>query len=236
MEKRKRAKDETVSVSETESKRIKVTKSLANKDITADHLSFLSHVKAFILKAGIEKTRLQIFENQLQKYGGSLLGSMEDATHLVVDDKMEPGRLCRLLKLERPPNNVSIVKSGWLSACFKTKSLVHIDEYLLDCADLFAKDEQAEIKGPSSSNSGDLTKDTDTAVSTIPKLPRVGFMFGHKAAVTTGHKEDEDSDYCPSDEEGRITSNTDDVPSLSTTSISPKKNLPVSVAVDLYFY
>ncbi|KAL4232230.1 hypothetical protein ACF0H5_009804 [Mactra antiquata] len=218
-----------------DAKKHKSGEDVANKNTTN---SFLSPVRVFILQAGIEKTRMYIFQNQLGKYGGQLYKDFtSDVTHLVVDDKMEPDRLCRLLKVDNPPENVNIVKSSWLSACFKDKHLVEISDYVLDCSKhILKKNNSVNENMPSkstkctpnpieSTDSDKLMKD-DAGRNEFPK---VGAMFSHKAKtcpVNTEMAGDDDSDYCPSGDE-RDSDQGCSTSDVSTPSTSPKKNLPV---------
>lgn len=182
---------------------------------------YLSPVKAYILQAGIEKMRMTIFKTQLAKYGGKFCESLtEDVTHLIVDDRMTPDRLCRLLKLDKPPDKVHIVKSLWLSSCLKQQKLVDISEYLLECSEL-GKSADAEKSAPE-------TAGQEPQNVSKSEFPKVGMMFGHRAPKFPLKDDDADSDYSTSDDESRLdalpitSSSTDTSPSTS-----PKKNLPV---------
>lgn len=193
---------------------------------------FLSPVKAYILQAGIEKMRMNIFQAQLERNGGTLCKDMTaDVTHLIVDDKMESDRMCRVLKIDTPPTNICIIKSGWLSACFRQKALLDTSDFLLDCS-LFApiksndsqsKDNETHIPSAPCSTSSD--KNNTPLVDSKPELPMVGMMFDHKAKAMPS--EADDSDYCPS---GKESDEDMDQPDPATTpSTSPKKYLPVSM-------
>lgn len=109
-------------------KKRKLPKSFG-KEVT---YAFLKGIKAHILKAGIENARMKIFQTQLTKYGGISCDEFsEDITHLVVDENVEMMRIISLLKIEEVSENIDIVKTNWLSKCFKEKSLVDISEYLV---------------------------------------------------------------------------------------------------------
>ncbi|WAR21538.1 DPOLL-like protein [Mya arenaria] len=190
-------------------------------------LNCLATVKAFILPAGIEKMRLQIFETQLKKYGGTVLKLYDNqATHLIVDDKMEPNRLCRILKIASPPTRVKIVKSSWLSACFKRKELLCFDDYRLDCSTYIKSKEPdlsfAKEKATAASNSESTVGGN---VKTKNMLPKAGFMFGHHSKNNIpASADDDDSDYCPSDGEGKP---GDPSSGNNEFAVSPQKELPV---------
>lgn len=190
--------------------------------------TFLSPVNAFILKAGIEKMRLQIFENQLKKYGGTLSENLNpDVTHLIVDDKMDAERMCRLLKIQKPPENLEIVKSIWLSSCLKEKSFLDAVPYRLDCS-VYRQKETSNTQ----TDSKPQAQMTDTGVVSTNSsdnertLPKVGHMFGHKYKPVLNPEDDNDSDYNPSDGEGPEHVDTDS-DKEKLVAVSPNKKLPV---------
>ncbi|XP_045190402.2 DNA polymerase lambda-like isoform X2 [Mercenaria mercenaria] len=210
-----------------ESKKRKIVRSSENKEKPAN---FLASLHVFILQAGIEKMRMNIFKTQLEKYGGNVLNDLTDvATHLVVDDKMEADRMCRLLKVSTPPTGICIVKSSWLSGCFRQKALLDSSEFLLDCSKFTTTKTLNSNSGdngtehPSSSKSSDLNTADDSELK--PEFPKVGVMFGHKTKAN--HYDSEDSDYCPSGEESELETDYSTPSTTTTPSTSPKKNLPV---------
>lgn len=207
---------------ENDSKRIKPVESAETKEKPTN---FLSSLKIFILQAGIEKMRMNIFRSQLEKFGGNLLNDLtEDVTHLVVDDKMEVDRMCRLLNITTPPTNISIVKSSWLSGCFRHKTLLDTSGYKLNCSESTSMNKndvkcKANVAETSASNK---RIETESKLS----FPKVGVMFGHKPKLVNSGSED--SDYCPSGGESDSESTPSNPSSAkSTPSCSPKKNLPV---------
>lgn len=198
--------------------------------------NFLALLKVFILQAGIEKTRMNIFKTQLEKYGGEVFTDLNsDATHLVVDDKMEVDRMCRLLKLSSPPTDICIVKSSWLSGCFRHKTLLDTSDYLLDCSkftNLKEADtncnEDVKDKHHASTDS-ELNKNIETESKSL--FPKVGVMFGQKGKVALS--DSEDSDYCQSVGESDVNSDHSRPTSATITpENSPNKNLPVSIQPD----
>ncbi|CAL8358476.1 unnamed protein product [Boreogadus saida] len=87
--------------------------------------SLFTGVTAFILPAGIGNARCQIFQRQILQNGGNTEKSLGSAvTHVVVEDSMESDRALRLLKRERLPPGVGLVKCSWLSACITAKQLL----------------------------------------------------------------------------------------------------------------
>ena len=154
--------------------------------------SFLKKLVAYILPAGIEKARLEIFKTQISKNGGIIVcdSGSSSLTHIIVSDKMEINRAMRILKLESLPQ-VPFVKSQWLSLCLKNKSLLPHNDY--------------ELKNPSSSC---FEKETNSGliVEQSKKIENLGYSFSRisKKRVTS---EDllitNESDYSESDEESK---------------------------------
>ena len=186
--------------------------------------NFLSPVIVYILQAGIEKLRMKIFREQLVKFGGSLReGLCTELTHVIVDDKMDADRMCRLLKVDKPPEIVEIVKSSWLSACFKEKKLLETHPYLLDLSVL-------EVKPTTKKPEKDLNTVQDEKGEAKSELAKVGMMFGHKLPKQHNADNDDDSDYIQSDadSETAISDAEASTSASNTPASSPKKFLPVS--------
>ncbi|XP_060559922.1 DNA polymerase lambda-like, partial [Ruditapes philippinarum] len=206
--------------SQSNDKELKKRKLENSSETPANSLNFMKSLNVFILQAGIEKMRMNIFKSQLEKYGGNVENDLtKDVTHFVVDDKMDYDRMCRLLKISTPPTNTCIVKSGWLSACFKAKTLSDTSDFILECP----KPEVTK-ELPGTSTSSDSKEETNLASRS--EFPKVGIMFGHK--TKTAQSDNEDSDYCPSGGESEPEADFSTSTSSTTTpSTSPKKNLPV---------
>ncbi|CAG5130199.1 unnamed protein product [Candidula unifasciata] len=123
----------------------KHTKNIINSE------GFLTKVTAYIIPAGIEKTRLEIFKNQIVKNGGHIEERFElndSITHIIVDDKMEVSRLLRLLCIDVFPK-IPVVKSAWLSLCLRKKELVPFEDFQLQnmsTVSVQSKVEATEIK------------------------------------------------------------------------------------------
>ncbi|KAL3863874.1 hypothetical protein ACJMK2_005601 [Sinanodonta woodiana] len=190
---------------------------------------FLSNVRAFILKACIEKARLQIFKTQLSKFGGKDDDVLSDrTTHVIVDDKVDLLKLCRILRLEKPPN-VNIVKSSWLSACFRENRLVDTKDYKLDSSSFIEnEDESVKKNNKSASEKNRISPSYNKCEAPIndQQFPNVGALLSadpKKDHGSDGANYDSDSDYVPSDEESKDLT----LSSTSTTpTTSPMKSLP----------
>ncbi|KAG7281976.1 hypothetical protein CRUP_003034 [Coryphaenoides rupestris] len=103
-------------------------------------------VTAYILPAGIGNARCQIFQKQIHQNGGkteNALGST--VTHVVVDDNMARDRALRLLKMDRLPPTVDVVKCSWLSACIAAKRLLDADCYRLLLCDGKLNEPQGKV-------------------------------------------------------------------------------------------
>ncbi|XP_061588641.1 DNA polymerase lambda [Cololabis saira] len=89
-------------------------------------------VTAYLLSTGIGNARCQIFQRQIQQWGGQLESSLcPSVTHVVVDDGMDSDRALRLLKVDCMPSGVHLVKCTWLSMCISEKKLLDVDDYSL---------------------------------------------------------------------------------------------------------
>ena len=211
---------------------IKKRKTENNDKKTDTVVNFLSPVSVYILQAGIQKLRMQIFKTQLDKFGGNCKDQLSaDVTHIVVDDKMEADRMCRLLKIDKPPDYAVVVKSSWLSTCFKEKKLIDTQPYLLDLAVLEKKpvENKRADKPPEAANN---VKDNVSK----PDLPKVGFMFGHKAKQPQQPDDDADSDYVNSDYDSDGNNSDLEGPSKQNVPSSSGKPLPVSLSQSMLSY
>ena len=125
---------------------------------------FFSKLVLYILQAGIGKARADIFCKQVTKFGGELQKNLsDDVTHLIVDEQMDIDRLCRILKLDKPPLDVKIVKASWISKCLSEQELVDTEEHELHIPMKYLKtnDNDSGIQSKLSSDQ----KDTDNASS-----------------------------------------------------------------------
>ncbi len=206
----------------------------ASKKQKADSVPvrFFEGLTIFVLQAGIGKARCDIFRKQIQNNGGLFMGMFDkETTHLVVDEKMESDRMCRIMKIDRPPENVIIVKSLWLSACLKEKTNVDPVPFKLKIETPKPK----HSKSPESNNAiVDPLPSTSEASGqdNKPKHQKMDFMYSHKkAAANAVEDSDADSDYVQSgDEDVGIQEQAEQSRSGSAASGSQRK-LPVSIHV-----
>lgn len=192
-------------------------------DVIDKSQKFFTNVNIFILNAGIEKARCDIFRRQTERFGGTVVSGIEDlgagSGYVVVDDKMEADRMCRLLKIDHPPPYVKVVKSSWLSACIKQKQLVDSASYELDLSGLGRK-RKHENKSDAESAEGKVSEEKKEV------KPATMWHSYKKPKTQEIEGEDPDSDYAPSDGEG-----PDEVQGRSvsaTSSTSPEKLIAVS--------
>ncbi|XP_048843754.1 DNA polymerase lambda [Brienomyrus brachyistius] len=107
--------------------------------------NFLSGVKIYILSAGIGSARCNIFEKQITQNGGlSERAFCPTVTHVIVDDSMDRDRALRLLKMDRLPVSIQLVKSSWLSQCISEKKLIDIANYSLSIPDGYLETQRTE--------------------------------------------------------------------------------------------
>ncbi|KAK7483972.1 hypothetical protein BaRGS_00024856 [Batillaria attramentaria] len=198
---------------------------------------FLCGTVLFLLPAGIQKTRLQLFKTQVAKYGGLVEDSVTDrTTHFVVDDSMTVERMCKIMKIDTPPLDTTVVKSAWLSACFRAKEKVDCDSFKLDVCSLApgaTPTSASDSKGPLTDHTSAADAETE---SRHHQFPKVGVMWNAFKPQPGGREEEDvDSDYVPSDDDqpGGSTSGAADTGGSTSTSAdttpntSPEKKLPV---------
>uniref|UniRef100_A0A8C2IHX3 Polymerase (DNA directed), lambda n=1 Tax=Cyprinus carpio TaxID=7962 RepID=A0A8C2IHX3_CYPCA len=89
-------------------------------------------VTIYIVPAAIGKARCEIFYRQITQNGGQVVSSISPScTHIVGDNWDDCNKALRLLKVERLPSAVHLVRCTWLSACISEKSLLDLEDYSL---------------------------------------------------------------------------------------------------------
>ena len=238
-------------LSETEETSV-VSSNIAHNDTCK---LFLRGVRMYILVAGIGKIRAELFHKQLEMYGGDVSTTYApgpaNTTHILVDEKMDAQRMCRIMKLDKPPHpdDVVIVTSLWLSSCLKTKERVSTEKFQLDLNSFesvfksnlhnnnppmnkeqrkcYNKEQKAapRLSIPQNSRAAAVpSTSTENNTEVWRKVPKVGMMFNAFTKRGVKNSSGEDSDYEPS---GGEEDKEDCVRHEST--ISEPKNLPVSV-------
>jgi len=95
-----------------------------------------TNVNAYILPAGIGKVRCELFNKQIKNLGGTTFKNFDPLklTHVIVDEKMDVERLCRILSVQPSSGfqDVKVVQSLWLSACIRSKQFVPTKEFELE--------------------------------------------------------------------------------------------------------
>ncbi len=121
----------------------------------------------YVMPTGIGKARCEVFRKQVTTLGGTVKDSYipGDTDFVVVDEKMELDRFCRILKLDQPPSpqECKIVKSLWLSACLKQKQLLPTEPYELDVEAYLGKTVKHDTEKISPSS-------PSTSTDNVPKL------------------------------------------------------------------
>ncbi|XP_076434932.1 DNA polymerase lambda-like [Babylonia areolata] len=195
----------------------------------------------YILPAGIQKARLQLFRSHLQNHGGCLKDSVtNEVTHIIVDDEMSSERMCRIMKVDTPPTDRVILKTAWLSACLRQKAVATAEDFLLPIS-VSCKRKGSDNDDTTSSTAWNKnqtrTKEIekeDTPPRPEQQFPKVGVMWNAFKSKSKGEESEEtDSDYVPSDDEasddrvvstnGPSTSSADTTPSTSPE----KRSVPV---------
>jgi hypothetical protein len=138
-------------------------------DSTVGGGSIFSGLIIFILETRIGKTRRYLFGKQVKKNGGELVEKYTtSSTHIVVDEKMEFDRMCKILKVDDLPESVIIVKSTWISSCLKVKKLLSVEGHEL-------KRRTPPKNVTSSSSDGAGAKPMDSSKDRIPFKFSTGF-------------------------------------------------------------
>ena len=235
-----------------------ITSIIAHNDTPSSQPSpscqdFLCGVSMYILQAGIGKTRADLFQKQLKHYGGTVLTTYDpgNTTHVLVDEKMDTQRMCRIMKLNKPPcrEDVCIVKSLWLSSCLKMKKLVDTNTFELDLSAFKESKSNTGGKHPGGNTQSDekptqqSCSHQNTSAAAVPstskevmcandnnevrRVPKIGIMFNAFTKRGVKNSSGEDSDYEPS---GGEEDKDDCLPDDTSESVTPKPNtLLVSV-------
>ncbi|KAK6487311.1 DNA polymerase lambda-like [Huso huso] len=106
---------------------------------------WLSGIHVYIIQAGIGNTRSGIFKKQIVQKGGQVREIFSpDVTHVLVDESMDCDRALRILKIEKLPPVVQLIKSNWLSLCIAEKKLVNTAGYSIFIPDRYLN---SDLKG-----------------------------------------------------------------------------------------
>jgi hypothetical protein len=179
---------------------------LFGKEVT---YNFLNGVHAVVMKAGIENARMKIFKAQLIKYGGLVSDEIDDdTTHLIVDENVEITRICSILGLDDIPEHVKIVNTNWLSKCFREKSLICTDEFLVKRQIIKTKDDTDEDKKCTATNlteDNDASKEATNDIKVDKQSTSTSNMFHVvKRRKIENSDSGDSSEYDPSDEEQHV--------------------------------
>lgn len=95
----------------------------------SDDKAFFKGYVICVVQTKIGKTRKNLFEKNIVKFGGSTTNDYKEnsITHFVVDEEIDYEKLKRITKLE--VINKPILKCMWLSECIKKKSSEPIFSY-----------------------------------------------------------------------------------------------------------
>ncbi|KAF2365000.1 DNA polymerase beta palm domain [Trinorchestia longiramus] len=110
------------------SKKQKLVENAPNQDI-----SFLSSVRCYIVPACFGLKRLEIFKRQIEKYGGSVIKSLDVTlalTHIIVEDSVDREKVEKLIDFKELCST-AVVKCSWISECLKNKSLLDESDHLI---------------------------------------------------------------------------------------------------------
>uniref|UniRef100_A0A8C5R7E4 DNA polymerase n=1 Tax=Leptobrachium leishanense TaxID=445787 RepID=A0A8C5R7E4_9ANUR len=138
--------------------------------------TYFEGVTAFILQAGIGRARAEIFQKQVIQNGGqAVMQFSTEVTHIVVDEGMDADRAFRLLKLEKCPTGVLLVKSSWLSLCIREKKMANTAGYSIFIPDRYLDAKDQELKEQRRGGDATSRKQND-------EVPRAGSDPVHRAS------------------------------------------------------
>lgn len=78
--------------------------------------------------AKLSKTRLNLFETQVIKNDGVVVNTNDVATHVIVEETCDKS----VLPISLWTKDSHVVGSMWLSQCLKKKSLIDLDQFIVD--------------------------------------------------------------------------------------------------------
>lgn len=191
---------------------------------------FLADVTAYILPAGIEKTRLEIFKNQLIKNGGHVQEKFESEnglSHIIVDDKMDVPRMLKLMQLDAFPN-IPVVKSAWLSTCLRNKELASLQGFKLQNT-LPVYTERKIKSNESAVQMKEVTLPKNPPVSKSQQMSVTSNEMSHSAHNPKIVSSDSDSDYEASDDDNTWNKSGKAANVDLTSSLMTGRQVPVSV-------
>lgn len=180
----------------------------------------------FVLDSGIGKARTNLFKKQIKNNGGKVVetySSEGEITHVIVDDNMDPARMCRILGIKEGSgslSSVNTVKCSWLTACLKEKRTIDLKAYILDTSIKETNDNANREQAGDVSNTNENKKIKGESSSATSSRTYLQFGGGKSRDVEENLA---DSDYNSSDDEGGQKS---EFLQPSTSAFAPKRPLP----------
>ncbi|XP_015203113.2 DNA polymerase lambda isoform X1 [Lepisosteus oculatus] len=109
--------------------------------------TWLNGICAYIIQTGIGNARATIFQTQIVQNGGQVVDTFSPCvTHVIVDDSMNYDRALRLLKVDKLPPAVQLVKCSWLSLCITEKKLLNTAGYSVFIPDRHLDSNHEQVK------------------------------------------------------------------------------------------
>ena len=95
--------------------------------------SYLSDIHAIILEQGLGKVRSQILRKSMESNGGTSEQTLSASiTHIFVGKNVRLSRLPHLLKVQSVPEDMTVLRADWLSACLVKGERVDHPPYILN--------------------------------------------------------------------------------------------------------
>lgn len=90
--------------------------------------------RVFIVPTGIGASRVKLFQSKLTEHGAAVVCGEKAATHLVVAESLDEGRVSKIVDAESLQPAAKIVKCTWISDCLKSGLLLETASYELNSA------------------------------------------------------------------------------------------------------
>lgn len=198
---------------------------------------FLTKMNAYIIPAGIEKTRLEIFKSQIVKNGGQIEERFDlggSISHIIVDDKMEVSRMLRLLHIDVFPK-IPVVKSTWLSLCLRKKELVPFEDFQLQNIPIASKQLKVDAT-QTETQSKEVLLPLNPPIFNEHQLCATTEQTGHISHMLDSNSENSDSEYESSDDaiNNKFCESTTSV--KIATKLSTCKQIPVSKSSCVHYF
>ncbi|GFT05172.1 DNA polymerase lambda [Nephila pilipes] len=97
-------------------------------------IQMFENICVYIHPNNISNSRLNVLRSLIVKNGGSFTDEPNnETTHVLVDESISSGKLCRALDWATYPPHVNVLLVGWLSASIRANRCLELDDYEIPC-------------------------------------------------------------------------------------------------------